>query len=85
MPIKDVYGDCGCCGGEVDEQKIRMDFWWEGKLYLIEDVPAGICQQCGEKYYTAKVSKGLDDLVRSHVVERTLQVPVKRFKEAYAV
>lgn len=84
MSIKDVYGDCGYCGGEIDEQKIRVDFWWEGKLYLIEDVPAGICKQCGEKYYTAKVSKGMDELVRSKVVERTLQVPVKRFKEAYA-
>ncbi|MFH1386306.1 MAG: YgiT-type zinc finger protein [bacterium] len=85
MSIKDVYGDCHYCGGEIDEQKTRVDFWWEEKLYLIEDVPAGICKQCGEKYFTAKVSKVMDELVKSQVVERTLQIPVKRFKEAYAV
>ena len=85
MSIKDIYGDCHYCGGEVDEKKVRVDFWWEGKLYLIEDVPVGLCKQCGEKYFTARVSKEMDELVKSKTVERTLQVPVKRFKEAFAV
>jgi hypothetical protein len=35
--------------------------------------------------FTAKVSKGMDELVKSQAVERTIQIPVKRFKEAYAI
>lgn len=84
MSIQDIYGDCHHCGGEIAEQKIRVDFWWEGKLYLLEDVPAGVCKQCGEKYFTAKVSKEMDEMVKSQQIERTLQIPVKRFREAFA-
>ena len=85
MSAKEVYGDCHYCGGEIGEQEIKVDFWWEGKLFLIEDVPAGVCKQCGEKYFTAKVSKGMDEAVKSDKIERLLQIPVKRFKAAYAV
>jgi len=84
MNIKDVYGDCHYCGGEIEEKKVKVDFWWGGKLYLIEDVPAGLCRQCGEKYFTAKVSQKMDELVRSSVVEATIQIPVKRFRAAFA-
>lgn len=84
MSTKEIYGDCHYCGGEVKEEKIRVDFWWEDKLYLIEGVPAGVCKQCGEKYFTAKVSKEMDELVKSQAVEKVLQIPVKRFREAYA-
>ena len=85
MSAKEIYGDCHYCSGAVEEQKVRVDFWWEGKLYLLEDVPAGVCKQCGEKCFTAKASKAMNELVKSKVVERVLEVPVKRFKEAYAV
>lgn len=84
MSAKEIYGDCHYCGGEIEEKKIRVDFWWEGKLFLIEDTPAGVCKQCGEKYFTARVSKAMDELVRSEAVEKMLQIPVKRFREAYA-
>jgi len=84
MSIKEIYGDCHYCGGEIEEKKIRVDFWWEGKLFLIEDVPTGVCGQCGEKYFKAKVSKAMDELVKSKAVERILQIPVKRFNEAFA-
>lgn len=85
MNIKDIYGDCQYCGGEVEEKKTSVDFWWEGKLYLLENVPTGICNQCGEKYFTAKVSKSMDELVKSQAVERILQIPVKRFSESISV
>jgi YgiT-type zinc finger domain-containing protein len=76
---KEIYGDCHYCGGEIEEQKISVDFWWDRKLFLIEDVPAGVCKQCGEKSFTAKVSKAMDEIIKSKSVERVLQIPVKRF------
>ena len=32
----------------------------DGKLSIIEDVPARACENCGEKYFSAKVSKQID-------------------------
>jgi len=81
---EEFYGDCHYCGGEIEEKEIRVDFWREGNLCLIEDVPTGICKQCGEKYFTAKASKAMDELVKSKAVERVVEVPVKRFREAFA-
>ena len=43
------YGDCSFCGGEVKEDKVELDYRSKGKLYIFKDVPAGVCQQCGEK------------------------------------
>ena len=28
---------------------IKQDFWIRGELVVVEDVPAGVCPQCGEK------------------------------------
>jgi len=36
------------------------DLYTEGNLYLaVENVPADICQQCGERYYSPEVMKRL--------------------------
>jgi len=73
------YGDCYYCGGKVTEKLIEVDFRWNGQLYLFENVPAGVCKQCGEKYFTAEVSENLDRLVKSPIVHRTITVPVKNY------
>lgn len=74
------YGDCYFCGGEVVERIIELEFRWKGQLYILEGVPAGICQQCGEKYFTAEVSKAIDEAVESGEVKRIVNVPVKELK-----
>ena len=78
------YGDCYYCGGEVQEREIDIDFRWKGRLFIIEKVPVGMCQQCGEKFFTAAVSEELDRLVESAHIDRTIEVPVKVFQKATA-
>jgi YgiT-type zinc finger domain-containing protein len=82
--MKSNYGDCYYCGGEVLEREMDLDFRWGGKLFIIEGVPAGVCQQCGEKFLTATVSEDLDRLVKSARIDRTVEVPVKVFQKAVA-
>ncbi len=43
------YGKCQACGEPMVEQQIKQDFWIKGDLIAIEDMPAGVCPQCGEK------------------------------------
>ena len=70
------YGDCYFCGGEVKERVIEIEFRWKENLYLVEGVPTGICQQCGEKYFTAEVSKAIDRSIEEGNVKRTVEIPV---------
>ena len=55
-----TYGDCSFCGGVVEEKRVELDYWHAGELYIFRNVPAGVCQQCGEKYLTAKVAKEIE-------------------------
>jgi len=78
------YGDCDYCDGKVLEEIREIDFRWRGKLYVIANVPVGVCQQCGEKYFTAEVSERIDKLVTSKEYDRVKRVPVKNFEREVA-
>ena len=79
------YGDCYFCGGEVVEMVIELEYRLKGRLYIIEDVPAGICQQCGEKYFTAHVSEAIDRSVEAKEIKRTVSIPVKKYMAVGAI
>ena len=79
------YGDCYFCGGEVVEKVIELEYRWKGRLYLIEGVPVGVCQQCGEKYFTAQVSEAIDRVVEAKEIKRIVSIPVKEFKPVEAL
>jgi YgiT-type zinc finger domain-containing protein len=81
------YGDCHVCGGEMQAKRIKQDFWIKNKLVVIEDVPAGVCSQCGEKVVTADVGRrlagSLKDTARRRNA-RTIAVPVIRLAKDVA-
>ena len=54
------YGDCVYCGGEVIERMERIDYRIHGRLYILENVPTGVCCQCGEQFFTAKIAKEME-------------------------
>lgn len=72
---------CYFCQGKTKIKKIDVDFRWGNKLFVVKNVPVEICSQCGEKYYSAKVSKKLDTLVKKQDSKKfrpqeTIEVPV---------
>lgn len=80
------YGDCSYCGGEVKENKVELDYRYKGRLYIFENVPAGVCRQCGEKFLTAKVAKEIERRIQiKEDWDRTVPVPVAVFSENAAV
>ncbi len=58
---------CYFCKGKVTEQRTKVDFRWGRKLKVIEDVPAGVCQQCGEKHFGSGVYKAMEKIAASRV------------------
>jgi YgiT-type zinc finger domain-containing protein len=72
-----MYGECVYCGGVVEERLIRLDYRFHGQLFIIEDVPAGVCVQCGEKVLDAKTAKKLEQLAQNQTGPvTTVAVPV---------
>ena len=60
---------CYFCKAKVIEQQVTIDYRWGDTLVVIKDVPAGVCQQCGERYLESSVYKELERLAknRSHL------------------
>ncbi len=75
------YGDCSFCGGEVTEQLVTVVRFYKGRVVIIENVPAGVCRQCGERYYRGAVVEEMERLMEapSAKVTRCVTVPVMQF------
>jgi len=76
-----VSRQCYFCKGKTETKNVDVDFRWEGKLYVIRDVPVEVCSQCGERYYSSDVSKKIDRLVQIGQPQQTIKVPVLEFSQ----
>lgn len=73
--------DCYFCKAKTEIKNVDVDFRWGDKLFVVKNVPVEICTQCGERYYSAEISKKLDALVKEHnsstrKPQRIIEVPV---------
>ncbi|MBI3583813.1 MAG: type II toxin-antitoxin system MqsA family antitoxin [Nitrospinae bacterium] len=77
------YCDCSFCGGEVKEEKVELDYRYNGELYIFQNVPTGVCQQCGEKYLTAEVAKKIKHkILTKEKWDKIVAIPVDEFTES---
>jgi YgiT-type zinc finger domain-containing protein len=68
---------CEFCEGNTRTKTVRRQHWLDGKLYIIENVTAEVCSECGERYFHATVLDQIDRLLQSnHAVKQTLEVEV---------
>ena len=75
--MKHQYDDCYFCGGVVEERLLPREIRWKGELLVFENVPMGVCTQCGEKFLRPEVAKTIDAALESaQRPSRVLQVPV---------
>ena len=57
----------------MQEKYIKQDFWIRGELIVVEDVPARVCPQCGEKIVKADVGRWIISLLNNS--ERIARAP----------
>ena len=68
---------CAICKGQTEDRLIRYVQDYKGRLVIIENVPAEVCTQCGEKYIRGDVAKKMQQLVWSRPSPtRSKKVPV---------
>jgi YgiT-type zinc finger domain-containing protein len=57
---------CLYCKGKLQEQLVTRIQEYNGHWYLIENLPALVCHQCGETYYTPEAHDRVIDLISDH-------------------
>lgn len=68
---------CEFCSGQTKKKKVKKQHWLHGRLYIVEDVDAEICSECGERYFHAKVLDEIDSLLEAeHEVKSRINVEV---------
>ncbi len=68
---------CEYCGGRIVEKRVTLHRKVHGQYVLLENVPAGVCTQCGTRYYAANVLKTIEESLRGRrQAEREVVVPV---------
>jgi len=68
---------CEACGGELTADKVNLEEFENGKLYLMENVMAYVCQQCGEVWVPEPVIKEFEkmmDTAKKHSAEQNRPV-----------
>ncbi len=68
---------CEYCNGTLVEKRVTLHRGKKGDYSFIENVPAGVCTECGTRYYAANVLKMIEENVRNkRHIQREVTVPV---------
>jgi YgiT-type zinc finger domain-containing protein len=68
---------CAVCGGELRHTTTTYTQEYEGQLIVVENVPAWVCDQCGETYFDPDVVERVQALIWSGAKPaRYIETPV---------
>lgn len=79
MQNKELYGyKCECCGGIVETRLIEHEvFKHKNGFVMLDNVPVGVCQDCGYRYYHSTILKKVEEVAEGKITpERTETIPV---------
>jgi YgiT-type zinc finger domain-containing protein len=77
-----VGGDaCEYCDGTVRERLVKREvFRHKNGLVILEHVPIGICDTCGERYYSAEVLHKVHNIATGRTKPaRKVTVPIAKY------
>ena len=73
---------CVFCGGKVENKIVTFEYQDGGQLIVVENVPAEVCESCGERTYSPEVADKLLHFAHMEYPSvRTIQVPVFDFAQ----
>jgi YgiT-type zinc finger domain-containing protein len=62
---------CLLCSGEMEKSTVSYTVDRKGYHLFIENIPAYVCSQCGEKYFEEKGTKAIRNMIKA--LEEKLQ------------
>ena len=57
--------ECLFCKGRIEQRHIEHVHRWQGELYILRNVSADVCTQCGEVFFGPTALRAMDDVVAS--------------------
>ncbi len=78
-----MYGyKCEYCTGIVEKRAVEKEvFKHKDGFIMLENVPVGICNSCGYRYYHSTIIKRVDDIAenKNTPAVRTEPIPVAQY------
>jgi len=59
----DGFSECEACGGQLELEKVNLEDYQGGKLYMMEGVPAYVCQECGEIWVPEPIMEEFEKMI----------------------
>ena len=75
---------CAICGGQLRRTAITHEEKRDARIYLVENVPAKVCQACGEVWISGTTLKEIARLIQEGEPVRKVATPVYDFAVAAA-
>lgn len=76
---------CRICQGNVEKMNVTVEREWESKKIIIEEVPAEVCDQCGEVYFDGETTLRLERIKKAskypHEKVVTIPASIRNFNE----
>lgn len=71
---------CVRCGGKIVDREVELIHRWGDRWYIFRNVPAHVCEECGEEYFDADVLKRIDEMRETaDDSEERIEVPAVDF------
>jgi len=64
----------------MEQRRVLARFRFKGQTIYVENVPAWVCNKCGEQYFDAQVYKRLEEIARKRErIQRAISFPLAEF------
>ena len=70
--------DCQACGGPLNLEKINLEDYQGGKLYMMEQIEAFVCQSCGEVWIPEKTMLEFENMITTAKAHSKTKKPKNR-------
>ncbi|MBF0529323.1 MAG: type II toxin-antitoxin system MqsA family antitoxin [Deltaproteobacteria bacterium] len=78
--MKSHRSNCPFCTGIITPVVVgNFDYRLDGRLHVVKDVPAELCEQCGEKYISFETAQKIETLASAAWPEEVETVIVLRY------
>lgn len=75
--------NCFKCKSDLTEKKVNYVVNLENTIIIIKGVPASVCEECGEQYFSDEIAKNIEKIV-NHLQKLATEITVVNYSDEVA-